>query len=134
MVNHWWLKHRPRPLPKVLGWGLTMLAVIVAWVFFRAADVGQAMDVLSAMGGLQAAPPVALAVFDDVAKLSIMVVVAGALAFFAPNAFQLFAQPDETGNPAPCKHRWFAMAGFLAAVSVFHLYASGSHAFIYFQF
>ncbi|MFX0543026.1 MBOAT family O-acyltransferase [Roseovarius sp. S4756] len=42
-------------LPRVLAWLLTFAAVHLAWVFFRAEDVAQALDILSTMFGLNPA-------------------------------------------------------------------------------
>jgi D-alanyl-lipoteichoic acid acyltransferase DltB (MBOAT superfamily) len=54
-VNHAWRasggRHWRIPLP--IAWGLTMLAVIVGWVFFRAHTFGGAWHLLGAMAGLQ---------------------------------------------------------------------------------
>lgn len=49
-LNHVWRRFGCR-LPVALSWCLTFLAVLVCWVFFRAADVGQAFAVLSSMAG-----------------------------------------------------------------------------------
>ena len=56
-VNHAWHGLRPRRaaapgwLARAAGWGLTMLAVVVAWVFFRAPDFATAARVLTGMAG-----------------------------------------------------------------------------------
>ncbi|MDD4977075.1 MAG: MBOAT family protein [Gallionella sp.] len=59
IVNHAW-----RAIKQELGWGdggrvasffawaLTFIAVVIGWVFFRAADVGVALDMLRGMMGL----------------------------------------------------------------------------------
>ncbi|MDB5582176.1 MAG: algI2 [Bradyrhizobium sp.] len=39
-------------LPPAVGWVLTLLLVIVGWVLFRAATVGQAVTILQAMAGV----------------------------------------------------------------------------------
>lgn len=41
-------------LPPLVRWALTLLLVIVGWVFFRAASVGQAVGILRAMTGMGA--------------------------------------------------------------------------------
>jgi alginate O-acetyltransferase complex protein AlgI len=51
IVNHGW-RHAGLPMPKLLGWLITMLAVIVGWVFFRAASASDAVQLLLAMVGL----------------------------------------------------------------------------------
>ena len=61
MLNHvWqglWRKAGPEVGPRnlalhIAGCGLTFLAVVIAWVFFRAADVGSAVHMLKGMAGL----------------------------------------------------------------------------------
>lgn len=47
-----WLPRFPSRAGKVLGWALTFLVVVIAWVFFRAADVLTALSILKAMAGL----------------------------------------------------------------------------------
>jgi D-alanyl-lipoteichoic acid acyltransferase DltB (MBOAT superfamily) len=39
------------PLPSLAGWAMTFLFVHIGWVFFRAPDLGAALEVLKAMGG-----------------------------------------------------------------------------------
>jgi D-alanyl-lipoteichoic acid acyltransferase DltB (MBOAT superfamily) len=61
MVNHAWQELCRRsamaaalarsPLSRPVGWALTMLAVVVAWVFFRAPDFATAGRLLTAMVG-----------------------------------------------------------------------------------
>lgn len=51
-INHAW-RRWGRPLPKAIAWFLTMLAVIVSWVCFRAASLGDAWAILKAMAGFK---------------------------------------------------------------------------------
>lgn len=50
-VNHWWRKLNI-PLPKILGWLITFLAVIISWVLFRATTLQDGMNLLTTMCGL----------------------------------------------------------------------------------
>jgi alginate O-acetyltransferase complex protein AlgI len=73
----------------VLSWALTMLAVVVAWVFFRAHTFEGAVHVLGAMFYVSPPPAEASALWN--AGLSPLrglewIVVLGALAVFAPNS------------------------------------------------
>ena len=56
VVNHLWRALRagldPSPAERVTGWALTQVAVIVAWVFFRARDLGSALILLKGMAGM----------------------------------------------------------------------------------
>jgi hypothetical protein len=59
-ANHAWIAFRERmqwhgpshPLTRLAGTAITFIAVLVAWVFFRAPDLGTAGSILRAMGGL----------------------------------------------------------------------------------
>lgn len=56
LINHGWraiIPHeRSAPITRVLSWGLTMLAIVVAWVPFRAETIEGAANMLSAMSGV----------------------------------------------------------------------------------
>lgn len=60
-INHLWHRVTPKISPRLLlpgaaarllAWGVTFAAVVVGWVFFRAADVETALRMLAAMSGL----------------------------------------------------------------------------------
>ena len=73
---------------RVIGWALTMAAVMLAWVFFRAVTLNGALAMLAALAGLQggkAEPRLAL----DLVAIAIL---AGglAIALLAPNTQQIF--------------------------------------------
>ena len=85
-VNHAWNHYGPSvaprlaPLAKVAGFALTFIAVVVAWVFFRADSLTQALFILSKM-----ADPTHIAFGrGEIANLAFVVVYAG-IAWFAPN-------------------------------------------------
>ncbi|MEO1590297.1 MAG: MBOAT family protein [Cyanobacteria bacterium J06632_22] len=50
-VNHLWRKQK-LALPGFLAWGITFLAVMVGWVLFRAATLGDARTLLATLFGL----------------------------------------------------------------------------------
>jgi D-alanyl-lipoteichoic acid acyltransferase DltB (MBOAT superfamily) len=64
-IHHGWRRWRDRAggparpraglLRSAAGWLATFLAVVIAWVFFRATDLGAAMSMLRAMAGLHGA-------------------------------------------------------------------------------
>ena len=133
---------------------LTLLAVIVGWVFFRAKTFGDAIAMLEGMIGahgaalpLQVKPllvklaePLGLGFANAPFKVQdlAMVFIAGAIALFAPNTNRLFRQaiPPKAGedpppiwNPTPA---WAAATALVLAVSIFKL--SGVTEFLYFQF
>ncbi len=49
MLNHAWRRIRPRGMPAPLGRVLTLLAVMLAWVFFRAPSIDGALHLLHAL-------------------------------------------------------------------------------------
>ena len=54
-THRWWSRRRPRGTPSMaypLGNALTMLAVMIGWVLFRAKDLGGAIAVYAGMAGL----------------------------------------------------------------------------------
>lgn len=51
-VNHMWRKQKIR-LPNYLAWTLTFFCVVIAWVFFRANTVSDALSIIYAMVGIR---------------------------------------------------------------------------------
>jgi len=73
---------------QVLGWLITMLAVVAAWVFFRAADLPTALAILRSMAGLQPGAPGA---FEDLVHDGLPLIVGTALiAVLMPNVVDIF--------------------------------------------
>jgi alginate O-acetyltransferase complex protein AlgI len=119
-VNGAWARGGRR-LPAALGWVLTTLFVLAAWVLFRAADFGTAWHMLQAMAGLDGFGKVRL---DNrgVLYLGLAVALIGPT---SQNAILRWLAPQ----------RWAAAAA--AAALVWALLAIGGrlqHEFIYFQF
>jgi D-alanyl-lipoteichoic acid acyltransferase DltB (MBOAT superfamily) len=92
-VNHAWIAFRRRmqwrdlsnPLTRLAGTGITFIAVLVAWVFFRAADLSTAVSILRAMSGLaeQQAP----SIIGNIGFMHIAVLLG--VVWFAPNSNQI---------------------------------------------
>lgn len=51
VINHWWRK-RNIPMPALVSWGITFVAVLISWVFFRAKSFADAITLLQAMIGM----------------------------------------------------------------------------------
>jgi len=96
MVNHAWTALRGEgysasPFERFLGRGLTLLAVVVAWVFFRAETFGGAASILQGMAGLNGfflageSPSELVAAAKGVAE---------SYALFIPMAFIVWALPN----------------------------------------
>jgi len=80
------------------GWFVTMLAVAVAWVFFRAADLPTALAMLRSMAGLQRQAPGA---FDDLVSDGLPLIIGTALiAFLMPNVVDIFRRYRPVLAPA----------------------------------
>ena len=116
---------------RVAGWGFTFLATVVAWVFFRATTTEGAFSMLGSMLlGMQGT-----AMTAD-AQTLFLLVMAAAIAFFAPNTKQL----SEAFNRTSWSDLWARAAlygGMTGAASAGAYLASLSVAqspFLYFNF
>jgi alginate O-acetyltransferase complex protein AlgI len=85
-INHAWINYGP-PIPErlarpasVAGFLLTFLAVVVAWVFFRADSLASALSVLSDM-----ADPGRIVFGPTEITQSLMIAIYAAIAWFVPN-------------------------------------------------
>jgi D-alanyl-lipoteichoic acid acyltransferase DltB (MBOAT superfamily) len=143
VINHLWRGVVGFSLPPVIARGLTFLAVLIAWVPFRAASLDAAGKLWTAMLGLGSplgAPlGTATAGGDWIACLALL-----GIAWFAPNTQQIMARyrPGlgvEDATPA----RWTWRPNVVAAVAVCLLLAPALYFvvfthrvsdFLYFQF
>jgi hypothetical protein len=127
-------------LPAPLAWGVTLLAVIVAWVIFRAPDIHSAGVILTGLTGLQGLhhPIANVTEAPAIILLSLALLLAAAI---LPNTQQIMrAHRPVLGPIAPStiSLRWspavrFAALGGIAAVAVMLLSWETSE-FLYFQF
>ena len=140
VVNHLYRATglRMHPLP---AWALTFLAVIVGWVFFRAANLDCALGILSSMMGI--ADP---GTFDPEAWGQIAVLMACVL--LMPNIYQIFSSHDAVLFPKDFTRdarafRWAPSmgmvmgfgAGIALSASIFVISRTFSPSeFLYFQF
>jgi D-alanyl-lipoteichoic acid acyltransferase DltB (MBOAT superfamily) len=146
IVNHGWLAFRT-----AVGWtsaetaagrwvarGVTFLCVTVAWVFFRAESVGEAMGMLRAMAGLNgwaAAPLNPPELYEY--RQQILIAVVLAMALIAPNT-QEWIMGEGRERMTRILPRWRftpLWAGVAAACFLFTLTRlSAVSEFIYFNF
>jgi alginate O-acetyltransferase complex protein AlgI len=156
MINHGWhaLRRRLGSEPgegtaagRAVARALTFLAVLLAWVFFRAPDLAGAALMLRAMtGAFPAASSFPHDLFRDVpAALAVIAALSGVV-WFAPNTQQIMARfepglPTYSGALRPTRWRLLrwrpspAWALLTALVSVFGVLGlSGVSEFLYFQF
>jgi alginate O-acetyltransferase complex protein AlgI len=130
-INHLWRERVRRPMPMPIGWAITMVAVMFAWVPFRAPDLETTLSMWKGMVGLNGiliSPNFPYAeelarrfpsfvelrflVHDFVAvqgKVSFFVIFVGlAIALFTPNIYQWLDRfrPALYYKPLPVAERW----------------------------
>ncbi len=138
-LNHAWNHFGPevaprlQPLAKFAGFVLTFLAVVVAWVFFRADDIDSAFYVLVRM-----ADPTRIALGRvEVANLAFIACFA-ALAWFAPNTQEIMGYDHAKRTVGEGMAAWRLRPWLLyatAAVLAFGILGIQQHSeFIYFRF
>jgi alginate O-acetyltransferase complex protein AlgI len=141
VINHAWRKHKMK-MPDFAARALTFLAVVVAWVFFRARTFSDAVELLKAMCGfkgilwreqiiahLHGLPPFEgdLKKLLDVSEPEVFLIL-GLLYFFVAY-FRNTQKIVELLRPK----WWMAIAvGLIGAVSILRL--NRSTEFLYFQF
>jgi D-alanyl-lipoteichoic acid acyltransferase DltB (MBOAT superfamily) len=118
------------------GWALTLFAVIIAWVFFRATTLDGAGNMLAGMGGMNGFDPNVLGAFLADPRLWGIgsPIVAAVAAVALPNSMWMIARAEKFLTD----RRWLATigAGAIAGVaSVLALIFIGAqNEFLYFQF
>src|SRR4051812_48787390 len=156
-INHLWQRRRGEAATsaamKIVSWALTFLAVVIAWVFFRAKTAAGAFAMLGSLFGLEAgssayASPGILRVMDlpilvgEQALLLIggcTVALALAIALGLPNVPQLlryreYRRAPERGSLVRWRPNaaWAAFTALAFAISLFGMWQRLE--FLYFQF
>jgi D-alanyl-lipoteichoic acid acyltransferase DltB (MBOAT superfamily) len=157
MINHFWRKVRGvdgrssstnRPIERTMGCALTFVVVVVAWVFFRADNWGDAIAIIEGMTGLNG-----LGSLDGQwqlldSDLYLWLVVLLPVIWLAPNTQELAYDRDPVidfqAHPKlyhnvlwRLRNRWlgpFAIACAVAAILVIVIRKAGSDDFIYMVF
>ncbi len=127
IVNHGWnaLTADGRSLAslavvgRLAGPGLTFLAVIVAWVFFRAESFTDAWMVLTSMVGAHERLPeaVSLSMFKD-AEMPIWLAAGLAIVWFMPNSLQIMRRYRPAIDPSRVASSRSSSIGILGAGSL----------------
>lgn len=136
-LNHVWDRFGFFTLPKAAAMGLTFFGVVVAWVFFRADDFSQAFVVLHALlglGGIGFDTALFADLYEGVLPTGLLLALAAAVTWALPNSNEIVAQVDAGTGSSRRNERLVFACGGIAAIALFHVYASGSYEFIYFQF
>jgi alginate O-acetyltransferase complex protein AlgI len=142
LVNHAWRNLTKVELPVFPAWAMTMLAVIPAWVFFRASDFASAANIVEGMFGLHGAgtpvPGVRKGVGVILAAICLL-----ALAVL-PNSQQIMRRFTPVLGPVEAPRGPFRSLVFVpsrltaalgaAAILAVVLYSWGTTEFLYFQF
>lgn len=138
-INHAWSNFGPNPSPRfarladIAGLILTFLAVVIAWVFFRAPDMATALSVLSKM-----ADPSNIAFGRLEMLYALFVAIYAALAWFAPNTQEIMGYDHENRTVGEKLRAQRMRPLFLyatAAVLAFGILGIQQHSeFIYFRF
>ncbi len=144
--RHWLGKPAPSRVRDLGSWALTFMAVLVAFVFFRAGSVAEALHLLSSMVGLaNLQDPGAPSLELLTARRDMLLLLATApIAWLCPNVAQLLREHGPTLEPArsstPLGTSWSLMpspmlALITALVAIASITALGeASGFIYYQF
>jgi alginate O-acetyltransferase complex protein AlgI len=136
-INHTWIALRNRmqwtgpahPSLHVIGCGITFLAVLAAWVFFRATDLSTAVSILQAMVGFSDAS-------GSMADLSTPIVSIAALlliVWFGPSSSEIVVYVQEHPKALGVSTAaWAPICGVLLALCLMSLTRVSE--FLYFQF
>src|SRR4051795_2941433 len=138
-INHAWSHLAPTapprlaPLADIAGLILTFLAVVIAWVFFRAPDMATALSVLSKM-----ADPGNVALGRVEMLYALFVAIYAALAWFAPNTQEIMGYDHKNrivGENLRAQRMKPLFLYATAAVLAFGILGIQQHSeFIYFRF
>ena len=148
-IHHFWKEHSSVKLPAFVGWGMTFLSVVVAWVFFRAESLQQALNILNGMAGLNGfvipsseLPSKLISIVNLVgidtsattpwnfegSREFYSILVAFLICCFLPNSIEFTKRMDFT------KRQWLTVA-FVSAVALMTLMSFNKVSeFLYFQF
>src|SRR4051794_32149467 len=138
-INHAWSNFAPAvaprftPIANAAAFVVTFLAVVVAWVFFRADSLSSALFVLSRM-----ADPTTIVFGRGEMANAMFIAVYAAIAWFAPNTQQIMGYDHKNRRVGADPAAWLLRPGFLyaaAATLAFGVLGISQHSeFIYFRF
>ncbi len=124
---------------RLLGWATTMLAVVAAWVVFRAETFPGALNILRGMAALQPGDGSHALLWNAGLQAStgaLWCAVLGVMACLAPNSNRIGTQLLERCRARPAQRAWLAGVSLGAVLLLLLVNATrdGVGAFIYFNF
>ncbi len=134
-LNNVWRDSRPRWLsvPRPLGWLLTMLVVLAAWVPFRATDFTACIAVWQGMLNWQNLASLNLGLLE--ANSSLWVAGLTAAVLLLPNTQSLLHGKAVPNSATPAPSWWWAIyAGVLFGLGLSTIFAGSVSEFLYFRF
>lgn len=167
IINHLWRSYIPKAnqsiTRKLLSGALTFMAVVIAWIFFRAPDVDVALNILSSMYGANGfdlpirvgawlkTSPTSLVRFDGISPNGLIdnwafleVAIALLITWTMPNIQQIFKHQQIGLGIVDYIRGWamrliwrpnLAWAAGLGGIAAFALfYTRGTNQFLYFNF
>jgi hypothetical protein len=138
VIHHSWHARFPDAGPRWWHWPLTFLAVLLAWVPFRAPNMDVTWDMLRGLAGFNGLALPRQLGGDGIRWLALdtaglpMLALAMLLAFFAPNTQELFARGAAGRWRWQPSMRWALGCAALLTVCLFSMNRSSE--FLYFQF
>ena len=126
-------------LPRPVGWGYTLLAVMIGWVFFRADSMSGALSMLQAMAGLGAGQPTPFAASWYLTPELVLAMIAGIIGStpIVPALSRAALRPAASGPIGP-PIAWQAgvvlAVVVLLAASITQVALGAFTPFIYFRF
>jgi len=139
VANHFWNRVRPAFLPRlltgVIGRILTLLIVLLGWIFFRASDLAAATNIIASLGHIDGIVSIA-------PEMLTLVAASWALIMIGPNTAQLFRYgflftQDErayVGSIPLVSYPMVVVAGVASCAAIIIMLSGTPNAFIYFQF
>ena len=134
ILNHAWRNFSPFKVPVTLSIAITFIAVCISWVFFRADNIGEAINILNAMIGAHQTNLFDLGLMRDLWDVPILLFVGSLIVWFMPNGNQIIARFEDDKFTRSGANALTVGSGALAAISIYFIYAKGSYEFLYFQF
>ena len=124
IINNIWQKLNFFKLPKLISWAITFIAIIIGWIFFRAANVITASKIIYYMFAN-----------SNIGSFSFDVLIVFMVSLFAilgPNTQEIILQKEGKFYEVRPSMLWALITASLLALSIFKIQQFSP--FLYFQF